>query len=312
MRKYRGPLAAVVAVAVALALAACGSSSNSSVVGLGASASSSTSSSSASGGAPEVGGTDQDRDRGARLYDPQEYQTVQADSALHLVYDGPARVQGRHRAGEHRLIPALAEAPDADRRRKTYVFQIRPNLHYSDGEPVKASDVVNWSSATCSWAARSRRSTTTSSAPPPTQAAKKPNAPLSGIIADDATGKITIHLIKPDGAFSTCSRSAGRRRPGEQGDFKNMTGNPFPGAGRTRSRSSNPSPTNGEFSSPRTPNSTSRRSRGQRRPDRRHGLDQRQHDDGGRDQRRRFDFMTDDPAGDLLAAGRVSSTRTAS
>ena len=69
---------------------------------------------------------------------------MQADSALHLVYAGLLAFKDATGQASTELIPAMAESiPTPTDGGKMYVFQIRPNLHYSDGEPVKASDVVN-------------------------------------------------------------------------------------------------------------------------------------------------------------------------
>src|SRR5437868_2445381 len=98
-------MTAVLALAVALAVAACGSSSNSS--------SSSASSSSASGGATgaaKKGGTIKIGTVGPDSYDPQEYQTVQADSAMHLVYAGLLAFKDTTGQDSTTLIPALAQS----------------------------------------------------------------------------------------------------------------------------------------------------------------------------------------------------------
>ena len=215
MRKYRGPVAAVVAVAAALALAACGGSSNSSS-SAAASASSSTSSSSASGGAPKSGGTIKIGTVGPDSYDPQEFQTVQAVSALHLVYSGLLGFKDATGQASTELIPAMAESiPAPTNGGKTYVFQIRPNLHYSDGEPVKASDVVNMVKRNLFLGGPFSSFYDDIVGATAYQAAKKQNAPLTGMIADDATGKLTINLVDPDTrvlyAFAIAMPASARR-----------------------------------------------------------------------------------------------------
>ncbi len=249
MRKYRRPVAAVVAVAAALALAACGGSSNSSTSSGAASASSSTSSSSSSSGAPKEGGTIKIGTVGPDSYDPQEYQTVQADSALHLVYSGLLAFKDATGQASTELVPALAESiPTPTDGGKTYVFQLRPNLHYSDGEPVVASDVVNMVKRNLFLGGPFSSFFDDIVGATAYANAKKQNAPLAGMIADDATGKLTIHLTTPDTrvlyAFAIGESGVG---PKSKAIFKNTTGHPFPGDGPYTLQLVNPSPTNGEF-----------------------------------------------------------------
>ena len=248
--KYRGPAAVGVAVASALALAACGGSSgSSSSSGAAASTSASTSSSSAQGGAPKSGGTIKIGTVGPDSYDPQEYQTVQADSALHLVYEGLLAFKDATGQASTQLIPALAESiPTPTNNGKTYVFQIRPNLHYSDGEPVKASDVVNMVKRNLFLGGPFSSFFDDIVGATDYANAKKQNAPLTGMIADDATGKLTLNLVAPDTrvlyAFAIGESGVG---PASKAVFKNMTGSPFPGDGPYTLKVVNPSPTNGEF-----------------------------------------------------------------
>lgn len=249
--KYKRPAAVGVAVATALALAACGGSSGSSSSSGGAasSTSASTSSSTASGGAPKEGGTIKIGTVGPDSYDPQQYETVQADSALHLVYEGLLAFKDATGQASTELIPAMAESiPTPTNNGKMYVFQIRPNLHYSDGEPVKASDVVNMVKRNLFLGGPFSSFYDDIVGATDYANAKKANAPLKGMIADDATGKLTINLVTPDTrvlyAFAIGEAGVG---PASKALFKNMTGNPFPGDGPYTLKVVNPSPTNGEF-----------------------------------------------------------------
>jgi peptide/nickel transport system substrate-binding protein len=249
--KYKRPAAVGVAVATALALAACGGSSGSSSSS-GAAASStsaSTSSSTATGGAPKSGGTIKIGTVGPDAYDPQEYQTVQADSALHLVYSGLLDFKDATGQASTQLIPAMAESiPTPTNNGKTYAFQMRPNLHYSDGEAVKASDVVNMVKRNLFLGGPFSSFFDDIVGATDYANAKKQNAPLKGMVADDATGKLTINLIAPDTrilyAFAIANSGVG---PASKAVFKNMTGHPFPGDGPYTLQVVNPSPTNGEF-----------------------------------------------------------------
>ena len=100
------------------------------------------------------------------------------------------------------LIPGLATAlPKISNDGKTYTLTLRKGLKYSDGRPVKASD-FRYTIQRCDQAQlgrqvvlhelhRRRRRVR--------QRQGRARSPASQ--TDDATGKITIKLIKPYGAF---------------------------------------------------------------------------------------------------------------
>jgi peptide/nickel transport system substrate-binding protein len=239
-RQLRTAITAVTAVASVVALAACGSSSSSSN---GQAGNQENQTGVREGGTITIGTV------GPDSYDPQEYQTVQADSALHLVYSGLLAFKDATGQASTQLIPAMAESiPAPTNGGKTYVFQIRPNLHYSDGEPVKASDIVNMVKRNLFLGGPFSSFYDDIVGATAYANAKKPNAPLSGMIADDATGKLTINLTAPDTrvlyAFAIGEAGVG---PASKAIFKNTTGHPFPGDGPYTLKVVNPSPTNGEF-----------------------------------------------------------------
>src|SRR6266567_1578892 len=103
-------------------------------------------------------------------------------------------VQG---VGGTQILPALAKAlPTVSNGGKTYTFPLRSGLHYSDGTPIKASDVpyalerdikIPWQAA--SFVSAYIQGGTEYD----TGKAKT----ISGITADDATGKITVNLVAP-------------------------------------------------------------------------------------------------------------------
>jgi peptide/nickel transport system substrate-binding protein len=98
------------------------------------------------------------------------------------------------------VIPGLArELPAISPDEKTYSFQLREGLRYSDGTAVKASDFKN---------AVERVFRLNSSGSPfytdivgAEQFAKTGKGGISGIVVNDKTGEITIHLVKPRGTF---------------------------------------------------------------------------------------------------------------
>src|SRR3954453_2334674 len=123
------------------ALAACG----------GGGSSSSTSSSGGGGsttkantGKVKQGGTIKIGTVGPDSYDPVMFQTVQANSALHLVYTPLVEYKDATGAEGSKLVPGVAESiPTPTNGGKTYTFKIRSGLKYLDGEAVKASDFDN-------------------------------------------------------------------------------------------------------------------------------------------------------------------------
>jgi peptide/nickel transport system substrate-binding protein len=99
------------------------------------------------------------------------------------------------------VVPGLAkEMPKISDGGKTYTLQLRPGLKYSDGSAVKASDFTH---------AVERVFKTNSGGSPFYTAivggekfAETKTGGIPGIEANDRTGKIVIHLVKPRGTFS--------------------------------------------------------------------------------------------------------------
>jgi peptide/nickel transport system substrate-binding protein len=108
-----------------------------------------------------------------------------------------------HAEGEAgtRIIPGLARAlPKISDGGKTYTLFLRPGLEYSDGKPVRASDFSH---------AIERAFLLSASASPlytdivgAEKFAETKHGGIRGIEADDASGKIVIHLVQPRGTFS--------------------------------------------------------------------------------------------------------------
>jgi peptide/nickel transport system substrate-binding protein len=254
VKRYVRPFAAMLlTTTAAMVIGACGSSSSSSSSsapsGGSSSASASTSAGSGATGAAKQGGTIKIGTVGPDSYDPQEYQTVQADSALHLVYTGLLAFKDTTGQASTTLVPALAASiPTPTNGGKTYVFHIRSGLHYSDGEPVVASDVVNMVKRSLFLGGPFSSFFDDIVGAAQYTAAKKASAPLSGMIADDKTGKLTVNLTTPDTrvlyAFAIGESGVG---PKSKAIFKNTTGSPFPGDGPYTLKVVSPSPTNGEF-----------------------------------------------------------------
>jgi ABC-type transport system substrate-binding protein len=127
---------------------------------------------------------------------------VPPPQGLGLTNDGLVTLD--HVAGRDgsRLVPDLALAlPSPGDGGRTYRFALRPGIRYSNGAPVRASDVTH----------SFERLFAIGSAGAPLYAAirgaarctRAPSAcDLSdGIVADDRTGTVTFHLIRPDPDF---------------------------------------------------------------------------------------------------------------
>ena len=99
------------------------------------------------------------------------------------------------------VVPGLAkEMPKITDGGKTYTMQLRPGLKYSDGTPVKASDFI--------FAVERVFKVDSGGSPFYTDIvgaekfAETKTGGIPGIEADDKTGEIVIHLVKPRGTFT--------------------------------------------------------------------------------------------------------------
>jgi len=148
----------------------------------------------ATGGEIKVGTTGLDN------ADPVMFQTTQAVQAFQLAYT--PLITYAHKEGDAgtEIIPGLAEeVPEPTNGGKTYTFQLRDGLKYSDGSPVKASDFENtikrllvlgsgWSFFYSPVIEGTEEFTAKGSM----------DGDISGIETDDKTGEITITLTEPD------------------------------------------------------------------------------------------------------------------
>jgi peptide/nickel transport system substrate-binding protein len=108
----------------------------------------------------------------------------------------------RHAAGKagSEVIPGLVRSmPKVSDGGRTYDFRLRKGLKYSDGTPVKASDFTH---------AVERVFLLNSSGSPfytdivgAAEFAKTREGGIPGIVTDDKSGQITIHLARPRGTF---------------------------------------------------------------------------------------------------------------
>jgi peptide/nickel transport system substrate-binding protein len=201
MKKLTRPIAAgVLTLAAVIALAACGSSKSSSTTTSSSSAASSSkttasSTSSNSGTATVVSGTF------PQSLDPSIDFTTQGGEVHWLTYLGPYSFAHASGAAGTQIIPAVATAmPTVSNGGKTYTFTIRKGLTYSNGAPLKASDLTFGieRALKLGWSAASFLTSTIQGASAYSTGKAKT---VSGITTNDATGQTTIHLVSPYGAF---------------------------------------------------------------------------------------------------------------
>jgi peptide/nickel transport system substrate-binding protein len=180
------------ALAGAVALAACGGSSGAKGTAPGPG---SSSSGKVGGTLKVVMGTAPDS------LDPGFGYTTQALEGDNMVYTPLLQYAFREGTPGTELIPGLATAlPTISSDKLTYDLTLRSGLTYSDGTKVKASDVKYGieRSIKISWGGKSFFTGYIKGAAEYDAGKAKD---ITGITADDATGKITFTLTKPYGAF---------------------------------------------------------------------------------------------------------------
>jgi peptide/nickel transport system substrate-binding protein len=187
----------VVAVVAALVVAACGSSSSNS------SSSNKSSGGSTSATAPTSGGK-----QGGTITIASGTPPLSADpgldfttqgNELYSVIDTPLLtfVRGVQGAAGSKIIPGLAKSlPKVSNGGKTYTFTLRPGLHYSNGMPIKASDVTTALERDMKipWQAASFVSAYIKGGD---AFAKGKAKTISGVATNDKTGTITVNVVAP-------------------------------------------------------------------------------------------------------------------
>lgn len=163
--------------------------------------------------------------------DPQLAYTTQAVEPHWISYTG--LLTYRHEEGETgtQLIPGLAEAlPRISADGRTYEFTLRRGLRFSDGRPVRASDFpysvermvkVPWGG----------RSFVTNYVVGADEFDRGSAGRISGITADDATGRITIRLSEAYGAFSNVLAFPALAFVPSGTPIRNLSADPPPGVG---------------------------------------------------------------------------------
>ena len=133
--------------------------------------------------------------------DPQLSYTVEGWEVLWNTY--VPLLTYRHQKGDPgtNVVPGLAkDMPEISPDGKTYKLTLRPNMKYSDGTPIKASDFTY--AIKRLFKADSGGSVFYEDIVGATDFAEDKSDTISGIVADDASGDITITLDKPNGTFT--------------------------------------------------------------------------------------------------------------
>ena len=133
--------------------------------------------------------------------DPQLSYTLEGWEVLWNVYT--PLLTYKHERGEAgaEVVPGLAEAmPDVSADGKTYKLKLRPNMKYSDGTPIKASDFAY--AIQRLFKTESGGSVFYDVIVGAKEYAEGTAQTISGITTDDTTGDITIQLTEPNGTFN--------------------------------------------------------------------------------------------------------------
>jgi peptide/nickel transport system substrate-binding protein len=164
--------------------------------------------------------------------DPGFGYTTQAAEADWLAYTGLTSYARANGQAGGSVIPGLATAlPTVSDGGKTYTVTLRKGLVYSNGTPVKASD-FGYSierSIKLPWGGSGQFYAGTIVGAADYEKGKAKT--ISGISADDSTGKITIHLVAPYGAFDNVLAFPSSGLVPSGTPMKNLPNNPPPGVG---------------------------------------------------------------------------------
>jgi peptide/nickel transport system substrate-binding protein len=250
-------------------------------------------------GSGDAGGSIRIGTVGPDKYDPVLYQTIPALQALQPVYTG--LLTYRHAEGDPgtQRIPGLAESlPKISNDGKTYEFKLRADLKYSDGSPVRASDFENTIKRLLILAGPYSTFLTGIVGASDFQKEGEFEADIPGIETNDQTGEITIELTEPDTKLEfALAAPYTAPTPASKSPPKSLNKTPPPGVGPYRLTVVDPSrefvlTRNRNFDIPGLPEGN---------VDRITGVVLKSIPRMTQDViRGELDFMTEDPAGDLL------------
>jgi ABC-type oligopeptide transport system, periplasmic component len=174
-------------------------------------------------------------DTGTDYLDPGLSYTVEGWEAMWNVYLsllGYKHVNGPDGAT---IVPALAQAlPQVSADGLTYTMTLRPGLKYSNGTPVKASDFKY--AIKRDFLVDSPGVGFFTNIEGADSFSKTKKGDIAGITTDDATGKITIKLVKPQGDFQNILATIFAAPVPPNTPAKDQSTTPIPSTARTRSR----------------------------------------------------------------------------
>jgi peptide/nickel transport system substrate-binding protein len=179
-------------------------------------------------------------DTGLDYLDPALSYTVQGWEMMWNVYLsllGYKHVNGPDGAT---LVPALAQAlPTVSADGLTYTLTLRSGLKYSNGTPVKASDFKY--TVKRLFLVDSSGVGFFTNIVGADQFSKTKKGDISGITTDDATGKITIKLVKPQGDFQNILATVFAAPVPPTTPAKDQSTHPIPSTGPYQIQSYSPS-----------------------------------------------------------------------
>lgn len=164
--------------------------------------------------------------------DPALSYTVEGWQALWVVYTPLLTYPHEEGVDGSKVIPGLAkELPKVTDGGKTYTLQLRENLKYSDGTPVKASDFEHAIKRVLNLESGGSGFYQGIVGAEEYLKAGKAKGDISGIETDDATGEIVIKLTEPDGQFPFELAQVFAAPVPSDTPFENQTKSPPPGVG---------------------------------------------------------------------------------
>lgn len=135
--------------------------------------------------------------------DPAMSYTAEGWTTLWPAYTGLLTYKHAEGAEGAELVPGLAEdLPEISDDGLTYTLKLRPDLKYSDGSPVKASDFEHTIKRVLNLESGGSAFYLSIDGAEKYVKDGKADADITGITADDATGEITIKLAQKDGQFA--------------------------------------------------------------------------------------------------------------
>ncbi len=133
--------------------------------------------------------------------DPALSFTLEGATAMHETYIPLLTYRPASGTAGTKLIPGLARSlPKIDQGGRRYTLRLRPGLKYSDGSPVRASDFRF--AVERLFRLNSAGSSFYTGIVGAKRFEKTKKGGIRGIVSDDKTGRIVIHLLEPSGTFT--------------------------------------------------------------------------------------------------------------